>query len=255
MRMYKLISKLKYTHLVAALVLCCVFSSFAEVVEASRFDSYEIRSIRRKYMSKNGRTEVGGQGTLIMNQPFIYTLLVSGILDYHFSEMMALEIGAAYGFSLDKDDKRILDDEFDIKTQILRTQYIFNGGILWTPVYGKTQLPSGRLLYFDSFLHTSVGMTGVEYDYEQCIEPPSDTTGAVEEDATVQPAPATFSYMTFLIGIGQKFFTDKNTSFRWDVREHAFNYNVGDGSCTPDFPGASKLHHNITLQLGASTFF
>ena len=91
---------------------------------------------------------------------------------------MALEVGASYGVSVDKDDKRILDDEFDIKTQILRTSYIINGGILWTPVYGKTQLPSGRLLYFDSFLHTSVGMTGVEYDYAQCIVPDSDSAGA-----------------------------------------------------------------------------
>jgi outer membrane beta-barrel protein len=255
MRMVLVQSKIKLPMLVMFLAGCCLFSSVAEVAEASRFDSYEIRSIRRKYMSKTGRTEVGGQGSLIMNQPFIYTLLASGIIDYHFSELMALEVGASYGVSVDKDDKRILDDEFDIKTQILRTSYIINGGILWTPVYGKTQLPSGRLLYFDSFLHTSVGMTGVEYDYAQCIVPDSDSAGAQLEDATVQPAPATFSYMTFLIGLGQKFFLDKNTSFRWDVREHAFNYAIADGSCDPSYAQGDKLHHNITLQIGASTFF
>lgn len=249
-------NSLKFKIVICTLLLAgCVVTPIVEYAHAASgdFQNYEIRSIRRKFMTKTGRAELGGQGSLIMNQPFIYTLLLSGILDYHFSEMIALELGASMGLSVDKEDKRILDDEFDIKTQILRTKYIVNGGILWTPVYGKTQLPSGQLVYFDSFLHASLGMTGVDYDYAQCI--PSDADKATTGESIDQPAPATFTYPTFLIGVGQKYFLDKSLAFRWDVREHAFSYPKQDGSCLPTEPLGNTIHHNITLQFGVSTFF
>ena len=212
-----------------------------------RFDGYEIRVIRPKYMTKRGRTELGGEGVLIMNQSFIYTFMLSGILDYHFSEMFALEAAGSYGFSIDKEDKRILKDDFDIQTQILRTQYIFNGGLLWTPIYGKTQLSSGRVVYFDSFLTAQAGMTGINYTYEQC-------STSAEHPEQLKPAAQTKSYPTGIIGFGQKYFLSQSTGLRWDVRDYIFSYEKGDGTCD-QLPIGSELHNNITLQLGASTFF
>lgn len=219
------------------------------------FEGYEIRVIRPKFMAKRGRIELGGEGLIIMNQSFIYTLMLSGMLDYHFSEMFALELGAAYGFSIDKEDKRILEDEFDIKTQILRTQYIAGGGLIWTPIYGKTQLPSGNLVYFDSFLTFGAGMTGIEYTYDQCITPPADSTAAKDPNATVKPPPATKGYPTGILGFGQKYFVSQNTGIRWDVRDYLFQYERGDGTCTPEVPVGTEIHNNITVQFGASTFF
>lgn len=235
-----------------AVVLAFLFEGTQATAELGRFDGYEIRTIRPRYMAKRGRLELGGQGMLIMNQSFIYTLMASGILDYHFSEMFALELGASYGFSIDKEDKRILEQEFDINTQILRTQYIFNGGLLWTPIYGKTQLPSGQVIYFDSFLTAQAGMTGIEYTYEQCSVP-DDPEAAKKADP--KPAAQTKSYPTVVLGFGQKYFVSKDFGLRWDVRDYAFSYEKGDGTCTPDVPLGSELHNNITLQLGASTFF
>ena len=104
-----------------ALAAACGLSAFPARAELGRFDGYEIRVIRPRYMAKRNRIELGGEGMLIMNQSFIYTFMLSGILDYHFSEMFALEFDAAYGFSIDKDDKRTLQDQFQINTQILRT--------------------------------------------------------------------------------------------------------------------------------------
>lgn len=226
------------------------------VAEIGDFGGYEIRVIRPKYMTKRGRVELGGQGLLIMNQSFIYTFMATGILDYHFSEMFAMEIAGAYGFSIDKEDKRILEDEFDIKTSILRTQYIFNGGLVWTPIYGKTQLPSGDLVYFDSFATLQAGMTGIEYTYEQCVVPPDDSVGASNGDTTEKPPPKTAGYPTFILGFGQKYFISQNTGLRWDVRDYFFQYNKADGSCDPEAGEAgSGVHQNVTLQLGASTFF
>ena len=211
------------------------------------FDGYEIRVIRPKFMTKRGRTEIAGQATLIMNQSFIYTLMASGILNYHFSESLAIELGGSYGVSVDKQDKQILEDEFEINTQILRTQYIFNGGLLWTPIYGKTQLPAGDVVYFDSFLSFQAGMTGVNYTYEQCEDVPAE--------GLVKPAPQVKSYPTFLIGFGQKYFLSKTFGLRWDVRDYLFSYEKGHGTCTPEVTVGSGLQQNITLQWGASKFF
>lgn len=222
----------------------------AAQAQASRFDGYEIRVIRPKFMTKRNRTELAGQGTLIMNQSFIYTLMASGILNYHFSESLAIELGGAYGFSIDKDDKQILEDEFEIRTQILRTQYIFNGGLVWTPIYGKTQLPAGDVVYFDSFLTFQAGMTGINYTYEQCSDPPPGRT-----DLDPKPAARTQSYPTAVLGFGQKYFLSKDFGLRWDVRDYVFSYEKGHGTCRPDEPQGSGLHHNVTLQWGASKFF
>lgn len=241
----------KGSALAAAAVLSAALAAHAPGAFAEgRFDGYEIRVIRPKYMTKRGRAELGGEGLLIMNQSFIYTFMMSGILDYHLSEMFAIEAGGAYGFSVDKEDKRILDDEFDIKTQILRTQYIFNGGLLWTPIYGKTQLTSGRVVYFDSFLTFQAGMTGINYTYEQCITPPAD-----KPDLPQKPAAQTKGYPTGIIGFGQKYFLSQSSGLRWDVRDYIFSYEKGDGTCTPEVAIGTEAHNNITLQLGASTFF
>jgi len=216
--------------------------------ELGRFDGYEIRVIRPRYMTKRGRFELGGEGSIIMNESFIYTLLATGILDYHFSEMLALEVSGAYGFSIDKEDKRILQDEFQINTQILRTQYEFTGGVLWTPIYGKTQLSSGKVIYFDSFVTAQAGMTGIQYTYEQCVQSPDGKGNS-------KPPASSKGYPTVALGVGQQYFLSQDMGLRWDVRDYAFQYAKADGSCTPDVPQGNDLHNNITVQIGAATFF
>jgi outer membrane beta-barrel protein len=238
----------------AALLVAAVWAPLAsaedETKGSGKFDAYEIRVIRPKYMTKRNRVELAGEMSLIMNQSFIYSLLATGLLDYHFSEMFALELGGAYGFSIDKEDKRLLKDEFDITTQILRTQYIFSGALLWTPVYGKTQLPSGRLVYFDTFVTAGGGMTGIEYNYEQC-----DSNSTAEGAEQGKPAAQTKGYPTLIMGLGQKFFLSRDFSLRWDLRDHFFQYAKADGTCQPDEDQGSGMQQNVTLQLGASTFF
>ena len=217
----------------------------------SSFDKYEIRVILDKYMTKRNRVELAGQLTAIMNQSFIYTIMPTVLMDYHLSEMFALELEGAYGLVLDKDDKRLLKSEYDIETQILQTQYILGGSLLWTPMYGKTQLTSGHVVYFDSFATFGLGMTGVKYDYTQCSPEKNESLGS----SAIVPAPTTKGYPTVILGVGQKFFLNRDLGLRWDVRTHLFQYNEADGSCTPEVQGASKLQNSITLQVGASRFF
>lgn len=235
---------------VSLLLAGCVFSYAQEgKAEAGDFGGYEIRVIRPRYMAKRNRIELGGQAGLIMNQSFIYTLMLSGTLDYHFTEMFALEVGAGKGFSIDKEDKRILKDEFEITTSLLPTDYTFNGGLLWTPMYGKTQLPSGYLVYFDNFISLQGGMTGIKYEYERCK--PENSSSKTQ---FTPPAPTTKSYPSGNVGFGQKFFISQSTSIRWDARANIFSYDRADGECAPSEP-STALQTNMMLQFGASTFF
>lgn len=232
----------------------------AEKSDSGSFSGYEIRVIYPKYVQKRDRMELSGQMTVVMNQTFIYTLMLSGLLDYHFSEMFALELNASFGFSIDKEDKRVLDDEFEIKTQILKTKYIVGLGILWTPIYGKSQMPSGKLIYFDSYIYLGLGMTGIAYDFEQCQIPDDPDLAA---DVAEPPAPVTKNYPTGVIGLGQKYFVNRETAIRWDVRDHLFSYDAAnDGTCLPPPSSgieardpANKLHQNVTFSIGASTLF
>lgn len=232
--------------------IMCSIKAPSAIADAGEFSGYEIRVIRPKFMTKRGRLELGGQGIMIMNQSFIYTFLASGILDYHLSEMFAIELAGAFGESVEKEDKKILESDFKIQTSILRTQYMFNGGLIWTPIYGKTQLPSGELVYFDSFLSFQAGMTGIRYTYEQCITPPAGVDAAAS--APPKPSPKTYSYPTFSLGFGQKYFLDESTALRWDVRDYFLSYQQAHGNCDPTVPAPSGIHQNVTIQFGMSTF-
>ena len=217
-----------------------------------QFKDVEIRVIRPKFFTKTKRLETGAQLSVVMNQSFIYTYLATGLLDYHFSEQWAAEGAFAMGFSIDKDDKRSLKSNFKIQTQILRTQYFMEGGALYTPVYGKYQLDSGKLIYLDMFFSAGVGMTGINYLYDHCPKPSEVGQGNIAPDP---PAPTTKSYPTFYGGLGQRIFMDKKLSLRWDVRAHMFGYNLADSSCDPEFAtGGTNNQTNITLQLGAGYF-
>jgi len=235
----------------AFLLTSTIFLNSESYADTGDFKGYEIRVIRPRFMSKRGRLELGGQTSLIMNQAFIYTVMLSGLLDYHFSEMFAFELAGSYGFSVDKEDKRVLESEFAITTQILKTQYIVGGGLLWTPIYGKTQLPSGQVIYFDDFISIQGAMTGIQYDYKQCEKNKNSSTQKKVE----VPAPKVVSYPTVNVGFGQKYFLSEDFSLRWDARLYMFGYNTADGSCNPDGEGDPSSQTNVTLSFGASTFF
>jgi outer membrane beta-barrel protein len=218
------------------------------------FEEYEVRVIRPKYFQKRGRFELGAQFSAVMNETFVYTFMASGIMTFHLNESFAFEGLGAYGFSLDREEKEVLKDQFDIRTQIVRTQYLLEGALLWTPIYGKWQLPSGRLIYFDTFLAAGGGLNGVYWDFKDfCVatrQPGTTTTNEI-------PANRTDAYPAFSFGGGQRYFINKSVAVKWDLRNHTIFYNPSDASCDPNAVtgGESTTHNSIALQFGASKFF
>ncbi len=220
---------------------------------ADNFQEYEIRVVRPRYFVKKGRLEVGSQAYVVMNQTFIYSYMLSGILTYHLNEYFALEGSGAYGFSVDKDDKRVLKKDFDIRTAILRSKYMADLNVLFTPIYGKYQMPGGKLIYFDTFISGSFGTTGIEYLYDHCT-PLEELPVSQQTDENAPPNPITKSYPSFGMGIGQKFYLSQKNAIRWDVRNHMFAYDVADSACGP-VASATNTHNNVTMQFGFSHFF
>ena len=193
-----------------------------------------------------------------MNETFIYTFLATGLASFHFSESLALEASLSYGTGINKEDKRILFDEFEIKTQIFRTQYNAELALQWTPIYGKWQLSSGRLIYFDTYLQVGAGNTGVNWQYDDFCDPPD-----FEQNPDAEPLPSNTvkSYPGFSLGAGQRYFVSKKQAYKVDFKFHRFFYNTLDAECNPTAVEAAgnfesgASHDTLTLQFGTSYFF
>lgn len=226
--------------------------------QAERFRGVDIRVIRPRYFNKSKRLELGAEVSTIMNETFIYTFMGTGLAAFHLNEEWALEGTFSYGFSLNKEDKRVLFDEFDIKTQIFRTLYNSEVAVQYTPIYGKWQLPSGKLIYFDTFLTGGVGTSGIDWKYSDFCDPPQDPTA---EGAEPVPDDTVIGYPTFMFGLGQRYFVSKTQSYRLDFKVHRFIYNTLDSECSPNQVRESgefvedATHDTITLQLGTSFYF
>ena len=240
------------------LVLSIISNDLVHAKQKERFKDTEIRVIRPRYFTKAKRFELGAGMNMVMNEAFIYTFLATGLATYHFTETWSIEAMGSFGFSFDKNDKRILFDEFDIRTEIIRTSYQAEAMIQYTPLYGKWQFGSGRLIYFDSFIEVGGGMTGVSWQYSDFCESPDPE---LSPDAEPPPPDKIGSYPTVVGGLGQRYFVSKDLSYRWDFKYHTFFYNDIDSECAPETileeggVGIDTSHSTITIQLGLSKYF
>lgn len=234
------------------IIIAIMFASSTSYAE--QFEDVEIRVIRPRFFNKAKRIELGVELTTIMNETFIYTFLATGLASYHFSESWAVEGSFSLGQNIEKEDKRVLFDDFEIKTQIFRTSYTTEAALQYTPIYGKWQLASGRLIYFDSYVEVGGGLTAINWQYSDFCEAP-------DADGEPLPTDTTKSYFTFMAGIGQRYFVSKNQAYKLDFRFHRFTYNPLDAECSPEQVqssgtlAASASHDNLTLRFGTSFFF
>ena len=242
------------------IILLIVFSIICPTIgqSATNFEDVEIRVIRPRYFNKAGRLELGAALTTVMNETFIYTFMATGLASFHFSESLSIEGHFSYGTSIAKEDKRILFDEFEIKTQIFRTEFNTELVAQYTPIYGKWQLSSGRLIYFDTYLQAGGGLTGVNWQYDDFCNAPD-----LEQNPDANPLPTnqTKSYPGITFGAGQRYFVSKKQAYKVDFRFHRFFYNTLDAECDPILVeqeggfSESATHDTLTLQFGTSYYF
>ena len=219
-------------------VLCAVLLFGAGDGFSANHEEFQINVIRPKYFVKKSRTELGIDLAAVINQTFIYTYLVSGAIVYHLTDSWGIGVTGAYGLTVNKRDREVLQDEFGITVDIFTTEWITEASVLWTPVYGKYQLASGRLVYFDTYISAGFGMMGI------LIEDKKDKDGTPS------------SCYSPVVGAGQRFYLNKKTSLRWQVRNHMIMY--ANKRCAPAEAGdkAQKYRwfHSIVTQVGISYF-
>ena len=203
-------------------------------------EEYQINVIRPKFFVKKSRTELGADLAAVLNQTFTYTYLLSGVIVYHFTDSWGLGVTGAYGLTANKEDRDILRDTFSITVDIFTTEWIAEASVLWTPVYGKYQLTSGRLVYFDTYVSAGFGLMGIAIQSKQAGE--------------IVDTP--YSCYSPVIGAGQRFYLSKKTSLRWQIRDHIIQYN--SQRCSPATPEDGEpdysLYHTIVTQVGISYF-
>ena len=200
-----------------------------------------ISVIRPKYFVKKGRAELGADLSAVMNQTFTYTYLLSAGLAYHFTDSFALGLGGSYGSSMNKADREILDKDFKINIDLFEVIYLSDASLMWTPIYGKYQLSSGRLVYFDTYIAVGGGMMGIRVK--------KNTNDLGEDSPCYSP----------VAGIGQRFYLNKKTSFRWQIKNHVILYNNPKKVCQPSDEELGEkesfgIHHTLLVQAGFSYF-
>ena len=222
-----------------------------------RFKNFEIRVIRPKYFTKSSAFELGIQIGAIVNDPFLYTFHSHLNLTYHLTEGLGFELSGAYGLSLDRVEKTVLEDKFSIRPNLYRPQHFGGGALVWTPVYGKFQISGNRLAYFDFFILAGGGVTGIQYRLNDCG---INTVTAAQKATQSPPTSKVSNYMTGQVGGGQKIFLNKKSALRWDFISQIFPANSSDSICASTSGKASasqsrEIKMSILIKLGFSRFF
>ncbi len=221
------------------LLLCVGFAFCATEGMSAGHEEYQINVIRPKFFVKKSRTELGADIAAVINQTFTYTYLLSGAIVYHLTDSWGIGATGAYGLTVDKQDRDTLKETFGITVDIFTTEWVAEASLLWTPVYGKYQLTSGRLVYFDTYISAGFGMMGILVQGKERGEMVGNQHNCYSP----------------VIGAGQRFYLSKKTSLRWQVRNYIIQY---DGKACAPAESTNKeghsLFHTIVTQVGISYF-
>ncbi|NBW80909.1 outer membrane beta-barrel domain-containing protein [bacterium] len=202
--------------------------------EDAQFQSVEIRVIRPKFFQKSMRFELGASIAAVMNKSFTYTYLPTARVGMHFTEWLEVFGEGAIGLTINKSDCTELGSKFSIEPVVDEFDKLFGGGVAVTPIYGKYQLGSGDVVYFDWFLIGGGGMANMNQREQGCKPRAAD-------EPLKQPTP--YSPVQFNFGTGQRFFLNKNSAVNWYVRDFLVGGLKGG------------LNQSVTLSFGASYYF
>lgn len=208
---------------------------------AEQFEDVEVRVIRNKYFQKTMRLEFGGNLNVVMNKSFVYTYLASGTLGFHLNEQFALFGEGGAGMTWNKGDCDVLGKEYRIEPLVDELENWFGGGVAYTPVYGKYQLASGDVLYFDWYFFGAAGIASVTERKGTCIP---------DTDVSSRPFDPAFHYS---IGMGQRYFLSKNTAFVWNVRMMSLSETMPEDTAN-GLPATSEVVTDVLFSLGLSYF-
>lgn len=220
--------------IITALSLLMPSVSFADALrKRGSFNDVEVRVIRRKFFQKSVRFELGANLGVIMNNSFTYSILPTAKLGLHMTEWLELYGEGTAGFTINKSDCTELGSKFNIEPVVDEVGLLAGGGVALTPIYGKYQLDSGDVIYFDWFLNAGGGLASMTNRKQGCKP-------LAPNETVIQPQP--YSKVGFNFGTGQRYFLNQTTSVNWGLRLYFI----------PGFLGG--MNQSVTLSAGAGYY-
>ena len=143
-----------------------VISFSQEEEEDESFSDVKIRVVRPRYFVKRFKFELGAQTAILTNDSYLYSFLGIANINFHISELFSLGVNGGYGISMKKSSTEILRSVFKVTpSDQVEMTYLISGRVMWTPMYGKYQVSSGKLVYFDTyFSYTFTYLRGLEVE-------------------------------------------------------------------------------------------
>ena len=233
--------------LVIFLIFASYFSLDLRGEEEKKLDDLEIRVVRPRFVDKARKFEFGVQFNTILNQDFVNIFMGSALFQYHIVHSFGVELGGSIGLVLKDTDYEILTDKlYKIDLKRVNPFFLGNLGFNWSPFYGKFQVFSGSLLYFDTFFSFGGGVTGIQLPYDHCL--------ISDEEKTLLPQ--TYIAWSGRVGLGQHFFINQNHAIRWDFKYNMFMMDSAQGACNPENVTESylSLESNFMIKIGYSFF-
>jgi outer membrane beta-barrel protein len=191
------------------LVALCVMSSTISLnarAEEGQFKDYDIRVIKNKYFTKRFRLELDLNAGGVMNQSFHNSYVLGAGLGFHFTEQIGLHAEFGYVLNQNKNECEVLgSSDFKISPKINEVQSLYGGYFSYTPIYGKYQLSSGDVLYFDWFFSLGGGLANNSFREGGC--------GSEALEVSFSGSKPQVN-----VGTGQRFFLGTDLAFIWNLR-------------------------------------
>ncbi len=235
-----------------------------EALEEFREGVSEPAAIENRFFLKEGRFEIAPHFGYVPNNSFARRYVGGLVLNYHFSETLAVGADVTYSPDLGRGDLKqlvgiLLDraanaggggEGFQQPLDKVTLSAAF--GINWAPVYGKINLIGETVLNFDLYFFVGVGMIsktnyfGVYNEDAQNAQTPNDLVLLNEAGNEVKVAPN--------IGVGQNYFLNQLLALKIDAKAAFFidNNPQYDENVPPD---GSRLYNNFVVSVGIGAYF
>lgn len=214
-----------------------------------KYDKYGIRIIKPKFFLKEGKIEFSATAKTLINETFLYTFGSGVTGTYFFSETIGLGLNGEFNLHMDKEEKRVLNDQHNLKTLAIRNNFNIKAQLEWDPYYGKWHFNDKNIVYFDTYFTLNAGVSGVSWQYKDFCQYNGISDGSLKSDQTI-------SYPGYGVGIGQRYYLSKRSAAKWQMDVNQIRFDSSDASCfsSDSTDSSTETIDFVSLNFGYSYF-
>lgn len=204
-----------------------------------------IKTIQSKNFMKLHRYEVGPSLGLVANDPFLNRYIIGGVIDYHVTEIFAVEGQLAYapilGSGTDDPDLKPLSKQLiqrnNVSPDISKLTAHGSVGLSYSPIYGKAAV-GRKIIAFDVYGHFGGGFTMTSDDLDALNKKPTDVEATTTQNQ-VHP--------TTVFGGGARVAFSKSLAARAEVKSMSYIETINSETL--------EMKNNLIVQGNVSFFF